>query len=187
MIPSLLAALATRFVAELQRHADAEQQRLHLLVTQPILRKINAMSEHLNSVVADLGAKVDALTAAEAAMKERVIAQNTSTLVELADLRAKIVALDTTGAEATLVALTAKVEAATADMQGVDAPADPVPPVADPVAGLPAPADPAAVGADPAAPASEAPPATDANVAPGSSLFSDPTQTVPADPNAPVV
>lgn len=162
MIPSLLAALATRFVAELQRHADAEQQRLHLLVTQPILRKINAMSEHLNSVVADLSAKVDALTAAGDAMKERVIAQNTSTLAELADLRAKIVALDTAGAEATLVALTAKVEAATADMQGVDAPADPVPVVTEPAADLPAPADPATVSTDPAAP-------------------------VPADPNAQLV
>ncbi len=162
MIFSQLAALMTRFVAELQRHADAEQQRLHLLVVKPILKELHTMSEHLNSVIADLSAKVDANTVAEAAMRERVIAQNTSTLAELADLRAKIVALDTTGAEATLVALTAKVEAATADMQGVDAPAEPVPAVADPVADLSTPTGAETVSTDPAAP-------------------------VPADPNAPVV
>ncbi len=175
MIPSLLAALATRFVAELQRHADAEQQRLHLLVTQPILRKINAMSEHFNSVIAELGAKVDALTAAAAAMKERVISQNTSTLAELADLRAQIVALDTAGAEATLVALTAKVEATTADMQGVDAPVVSAAPAVDPVA------DPAPVDTDPA------PPVANETPTPANPDGTDPAALVPADPNAPLV
>lgn len=88
-----LAALAHRFAAGVQRHADAEQQRLYLLVTKPILERLDIMAVDVSKAEADFETFVTDLTTKLADARATVDELQALKLADAA-AQAKVDALD---------------------------------------------------------------------------------------------
>lgn len=166
MIFHQLAALFSSLTAEIQRHADTAEQRMHLLIVQPILTELHIMAVDVSKLTADFatfrGDLTTTLADARAKMDELQALKVSDT-----DAQAKIDALDKS----------------LGDLETqVKPPATPVTPTSVEVPPVvPTPIVPAPVSTDPAAPA----PVTPVPVVPA-----DPSApavpVVPVDPTVPV-
>jgi len=166
MIFHQLAALFSSLTAEIQRQADAAEQRMHLLIVQPILTELHIMAVDVSKLTADFSAFRTDLT------------------TTLADARAKmdeLLALKVSDADAqtAINALDASLGDLEAQVKPPASPVTSVPVEVPPV--VPTPAVPAPVSTDPAAPAPVTPvPVTSADPS------APPVVAAPVDPTAPV-
>lgn len=157
MIFHQLAALLSSLTAEMQHRADAAEQRMHLLIVQPILERLNSMSVDVSKLVADFATFRGDLTTTLADARAKMDGLQALKLSD-ADAQAKIDALDKSLGDLEAQVMPPATPVTTAPVEVppvVPASVDPSTPVV-PVVPAPVSTDPAApapVPADPSAPA----------------------------------